>query len=267
MQTTSVLTKKNFAPLKNENEKLNLFANQVDQMRDDFEDMKRSREEAKKQLEAKFQDVHRKIQNTKEFIAAEGKRINDTLLAFQSKFETEMKNIKTYFQKQHDEYTVQVQQRFEKVEDETKRLDKKIDEEREERLRQSDENLREIRKQLETLFSLFDTEKRERIEREKEILQKLDDEAFALKEMLDKEKTERILKIKELRNHTDFELKAQQKFNEDFHAKTIDEFHHVVNNIQVEIDNRFNHQDQIIDNLSKLVKTLQDTLKVIGKDV
>lgn len=28
-------------------------------MRDAFEDMKRSREEAKKQLEAKFQDVHR----------------------------------------------------------------------------------------------------------------------------------------------------------------------------------------------------------------
>lgn len=28
-------------------------------MRDDFEDMKRSREEAKKQLEAKFLDVHR----------------------------------------------------------------------------------------------------------------------------------------------------------------------------------------------------------------
>jgi len=30
-------------------------------MRDDFEDMRRTREEAKKQLEAKFQDVHRKI--------------------------------------------------------------------------------------------------------------------------------------------------------------------------------------------------------------
>lgn len=54
MQTTSVLTKKNFAPLKSENEKLGLFGEQVDQMRDAFEDMKRSREEAKKQLEAKF---------------------------------------------------------------------------------------------------------------------------------------------------------------------------------------------------------------------
>lgn len=47
--------------MKSENEKLGLFGNQVDQMRDDFEDMKRSREEAKKQLEAKFLDVHRYI--------------------------------------------------------------------------------------------------------------------------------------------------------------------------------------------------------------
>lgn len=30
--------------------------------------MRRNREEAKKQLEAKFQDVHRKIQNTREFL-------------------------------------------------------------------------------------------------------------------------------------------------------------------------------------------------------
>lgn len=33
------------------------------------------------------------------------------------------------------------------------------------------------------------------------------------------------------------------------------------------MDNRFDHQNQMIDNLSKLVKTLQDTLKVIGKDI
>ena len=38
-------------------------------MNEDFEDMRRAREEAKKQLEAKFQDVYRKIENTKEFIA------------------------------------------------------------------------------------------------------------------------------------------------------------------------------------------------------
>lgn len=59
--------------------------------------------------------------------------------------------------------------------------------------------------------------------------------------MVDKERTERILAVKELRNHTDFELKSQKKFNEDFNQKTIDEFTHVVNNVQMEMDNRFDH--------------------------
>lgn len=61
METTGVLTKKTFKPLSNENEKINLFSDQVGQMRNDFEDMKRTREEAKKQLEAKFQDVYRYV--------------------------------------------------------------------------------------------------------------------------------------------------------------------------------------------------------------
>lgn len=103
METTGVLTKKTFKPLSNENEKINLFSDQVGQMRNDFEDMKRTREEAKKQLEAKFQDVYRKIQNTKEFIISEGKRINDTLIAFQSKFESEIRDVRQYFEKQHQE--------------------------------------------------------------------------------------------------------------------------------------------------------------------
>lgn len=48
MKTTGILTKKTFKELTNDNEKLGLFQNQVSQMRDDFEDMKRTREEAKK---------------------------------------------------------------------------------------------------------------------------------------------------------------------------------------------------------------------------
>jgi hypothetical protein len=32
------------------------------------------------------------------------------------------------------------------------------------------------------------------------------------------------------------------------------------------MENRFSHQDQIIDNLSNVVKTFSDTLKVIGKE-
>ena len=98
-------------------------------------------------------------------------------------------------------------------------------------------------------------------------MQKLADEAYLLNEALDKEKTERTFKAKELRDYTEYELHKLQKLNEEFNEKTRDEFLHVTNNLAKEMDNRFEHQDQIVDNLSNVVKTIQDTLKVIGKDV
>jgi len=42
-----------------ENEKLHHLGNELDTMRSDYEEMKRMREEAKKQLESRFDDVHR----------------------------------------------------------------------------------------------------------------------------------------------------------------------------------------------------------------
>lgn len=48
------LTQKTFKELPQDNEKLGLLNNQMTDLRNDYEDMKRNREEAKKQLEAKF---------------------------------------------------------------------------------------------------------------------------------------------------------------------------------------------------------------------
>lgn len=59
MQQTGPLTQKVYKPLPKDNEKLNLLEQQMGDLKNDFEDMKRNREEAKKQLEAKFLDVHR----------------------------------------------------------------------------------------------------------------------------------------------------------------------------------------------------------------
>jgi uncharacterized membrane protein (DUF106 family) len=56
---TGALTGKVFKELTPDNEKLGHLGNQMDEMQKDFEEMKRAREEARKQLEARFQDVHR----------------------------------------------------------------------------------------------------------------------------------------------------------------------------------------------------------------
>lgn len=59
LATTGALTGKIFKSPKAENEKIGALGKQIDQMGDDFDEMKRAKDEAKKQLEAKFQDVYR----------------------------------------------------------------------------------------------------------------------------------------------------------------------------------------------------------------
>ena len=61
---------------------------QLTEMDHDYDVMLRERIESKKQLEAKFQDINRKIQANKDFTNAEVKRVKDTLKAFTSKFES-----------------------------------------------------------------------------------------------------------------------------------------------------------------------------------
>ena len=109
-------------------------------------------------------------------------------------------------------------------------------------------------------------EKNTRIQKEKEILQKLSDEVYKLNEKLDAEATERRDQSKRMFETLKYELKQQEKLTHDFHTKAVEEFHHVTNNIESEMNNRFEHQDKVVDNLSAMVKTFQNTLKVIGAE-
>ena len=59
LATTGALTGKVFKPHSPENEKIGSLGKQMVEMGEDFEEMKRSKDEARKQLEAKFQDVYR----------------------------------------------------------------------------------------------------------------------------------------------------------------------------------------------------------------
>jgi len=141
-----------------------------------------------------------------------------------------------------------------------------INQEREERLRQTDEQLKPIKAKLVELEEAQEVEKNARIQKEKEILQQLSDEVYKLNEKLDAEATERRDQSKRMFETLKYELKQQEKLTHDFHAKAIEEFHHVTNNIEVEMNNRFDHQDKVVDNLSTMVKTFQNTLKVIGSE-
>jgi hypothetical protein len=40
-----------------------------------------------------------------------------------------------------------------------------------------------------------------------------------------------------------------------------------MDDLDKEMDNRFNHQNNILDNMSRFVGKFQETLKIFGKDV
>ena len=250
-----------------EREKLSLLHTQMEEMSDDFQDMQRAREESRKQMEAKFQDVYRKIQSTKDLVTAEGKRVNDMLMAFQSKFEFQLKELRDYADQQMES------ERTARVESESRasaRMDdlgRLIEEEKQERLKQTDDMLRAIREKLEFLERAYETEKTTRVQREKEILAKLDEEVFSLSERMTQERIERSLKVTQLHDQVYQDIKAQNKTLEKFQQNTYTGLSDMRQGVLDELHSRLDHQDEIIDNLSNFLRTFQDTMKLLGKDV
>ena len=80
------------------NQPLKDMDNQLSVMDQDYNVMLLERIESKKQLEAKFQDIYRKIQANRDFTKAEEKRVQDTLMAFRSRFEHNLRSLKEEFE-------------------------------------------------------------------------------------------------------------------------------------------------------------------------
>jgi hypothetical protein len=47
----------------------------------------------------------------------------------------------------------------------------------------------------------------------------------------------------------------------------MDEFRSLREQLELEMDERFDNQDEILDNLSNTIKTFQDTMKIVGQTV
>ena len=89
---------------------LNNLNKQILVMYEDFEDIKRTRDDARTQLEARFLDIHKKLQYMQEALNSEGRRVNDSIKAFSSKFDFLLNELEVNFYK-----TLTEEQEFTKV--------------------------------------------------------------------------------------------------------------------------------------------------------
>ena len=250
----------------NNNEKIEKLKVQNAETYQDYLFFLSTREEVKKQLEAKFQDIYKKIEKLKEAMNSEAIRVNDCLKAFQTQFEFLINELRDQVFKEIVAEKEFVRKKFADQEKEFTRLEQMIIEEREERLRQTDEQLKPIKAQLIKLENNQEIEKNERIENEKDTRRYIDDNVFEINQNIDKEKIDRQIKLTVLKEEFKQDIQARDHTFAEFQKKIVNDIKVVRDEIKQEMDNRFDHQNDIIDNISNFMKTFQETLRVLGKD-
>ena len=70
-----------------ENLKVRGLNDQMDQVKEEFYELMRLRDEARRILEEKFRDVYQKIKDNKQHTIDEGKKVNESLKAYQEKYQ------------------------------------------------------------------------------------------------------------------------------------------------------------------------------------
>ena len=110
--------------------------------------MLREKVESRKQLEAKFQDIARKIQANRDFTNAEQKRVKDTLKALQSKFEYKLKELRDDFEGKINAMRAHNRKEFKAADKRLTALEDAITKEVEDRVTESDELIYETRDDL-----------------------------------------------------------------------------------------------------------------------
>ena len=131
-----------------DNKELKEMKHQLKEMDHDYDVMLRERVESKKQLEAKFQDINRKIQANKDFTNAEVKRVRDTLKAFTSKFEYKLRLLKEDFDEKIRLMKEHNRNEFRIAKERMDKLEENINKEISDRIIESDEVLNNTRAEL-----------------------------------------------------------------------------------------------------------------------
>ena len=79
---------------KKENLKVKGLDDQIVQVNEEFDEMMRLRNEAKRLLEEKFKLVYQKIKDNKQHTIDEGKKVNESLKAYQEKYARQMQELR-----------------------------------------------------------------------------------------------------------------------------------------------------------------------------
>lgn len=135
---------------------------------------------------------------------------------------------------------------------------------RDDRIKSLEDQLKPVDEQIEKNFVDLESEKNARVAKEREILENLAEESRKIEEAILQEQEERLEQQGELVDKLSEELSRQRSRIEQIKADTLGEFQKDKRDMDKEMDNRFEHQDRTIKDISNLISTFQKTLKAVG---
>ncbi len=132
-------------------------------------------------------------------------------------------------------------------------LEELLNKEREDRIESLNSQLDPINEQIDTGFQDLEIERNSRVVKEREILELLQDEARVVEDAITAEQEGRQERQKELTKKLNEELGSQRDRIEQIKGKTLGEFRKEHGDMQKEMDNRFEHQDRLVKNISHFI--------------
>jgi len=247
--------------------KMNKLGNQMSDMSEDYAKMKRAREESKRQLDARFADVYGKIQDTDDFVDREEKDIDHKLEQFKENYTQKLQSTYDKLKEQHDSNVEDWSENQKVTNERLNKIKEMIIQEREDRIRETEEALAPIREHLEALQEGIYDEQKLRVRREKHMYKNIAEEGVNFRAHVDEQQAIRERRISDLTQTVDFDTKMQNKHIGQFEEKSKNFFTDRKAKLSEEMDDRFDHQDQVVGEISQAVNKLQKSMKILGRDI
>ena len=249
-----------------ENQKLENLEVQIGEMKNDFEEMKKIREEDNKQFGEKLGDIYLKLADHKTAQEAETTRVNNLIKTLESKLDLSLKKIKDELTKEMEDEKKFVRDKFAQYEKNLNDLGKKWEQEKKEMLKQNNDNLNNIQNKFTNLEKQYKQEKNNREENQKEIKTNINKNVKEINTKLESEKEDRNKNIKIFKENFMNELDKRDKSLADLQNKNTNDLKMLKEEVYAELENRFDHQNQIVNNISIFMKSFQEALSIMGKD-
>lgn len=208
--------------------------------------------------------LYRKIKDIKQYTVDEGKKVNDSLKAYQIRYDQQLRDLDSEMENKFNTENEYQESEYKRGYDRMTHLENMLAKERNDRIQSLNDQLAPINDQMNKNFVDLEAEKNARVQKEREILENLAEESEKIEEAIITEQEERLEQQGELVEKLNTELQRQRDKITQIKTDTLGEFEKDKRDIFKEMDNRYEHQDRTIKNISHFISTFQLTLKAVG---